>query len=221
MYFSKITLKSTIDRANYAEVVCSNTYKEHQILWKLFNGNPDAKREFIYRYEPQRNTPAYYLVSTQKPVDQNNLWNIQSKHYKPVVTTGQQFSFMLRVNPVKTKNGKRHDVVMYEKYQLNYKNMDRKIRPTTQELVEKTGRKWLAKRAETSGFIFDDNSIQIDSYQPKVSGRKKGKKEIRYSTMDFQGILTISDPEQFTQTLMQGIGKARAFGCGLMLIRRV
>jgi CRISPR system Cascade subunit CasE len=38
--------------------------------------------------------------------------------------------------------------------------------------------------------------------------------------MDFRGILTVTDTEKFTDTLMQGLGKAKAFGCGLMLIRR-
>ncbi len=49
---------------------------------------------------------------------------------------------------------------------------------------------------------------------------EKGNKEIRYNTMDFRGILTVTDSDQFANTLMQGLGKAKAFGCGLMLIRR-
>ncbi len=220
MYFSKITLKPTANRAEYAQTVCNNTYKEHQVLWKLFNDNPDAKRDFIYRYEPQQNTPAYYIVSERKPVDNDYLWDIQSKAYEPVLVSGLQFAFMLRVNPVVTKNGQRHDVVMHEKRRIDYKNMDKNKRPTTQELVEKAGREWLLKRSETGGFSFDDSSVRIDGYQPNTSGRKRGKKEIRYNTMDFRGILTVTDAEKFSNTLMQGLGKAKAFGCGFMLIRR-
>lgn len=221
MYFSKITLKPTANQADYAQMVCSNTYKEHQVLWKLFDDDPKAKRDFIYRYEPQNNTPAYYIVSSRKPVDSSFLWDIQTKDYKPVLNTGQQFAFMLRVNPVITKEGKRHDVVMHEKHRIDYKNMDKNKRPTTQELVEKAGRKWLTKRAEQGGFSFNDSSVRIDGYRPNTSGRKKGKKEIRYNTMDFRGILTVTDTDKFTKTLMQGLGKSKAFGCGLMLIRRV
>ena len=36
------------------------------------------KRDFIYRYETQYNTPAYYIVSKCKPMDKKNLWQIQS-----------------------------------------------------------------------------------------------------------------------------------------------
>lgn len=218
MYFSKITLKPTADKAKYAEAVCRNTYKEHQVLWKLFSDDPEAERDFIYRYEPKSNTPEYYIVSTRKPLDNDYLWDIQSKDYEPVLTTGQQFAFMLRVNPVITKDGKRHDVVMHLKYN---KYQDKETRPSQQFIVEEAGRKWLTTRAETGGFTFDDSSVRIDGYQPNTSGRKKGKKEIRYSTMDFGGILTVTEPEKFTNTLMQGMGKAKAFGCGLMLIRKV
>jgi CRISPR system Cascade subunit CasE len=189
------------------------------MLWKLFDSDPNAKRDFIYRHEPQRNTPAYYIVSKRQPVDNDHLWKIETKDYAPVLTTGQRFAFLLRVNPVITRNGRRHDVVMHEKHEINYKKMDRKTRPSSQEMVEKAGIKWIQSRAEFSGFSLDDTAIRIDGYQPHTSGRKRGSKEIRYSTMDFRGILTITDPEAFKKTIMQGIGKAKAFGCGLMLIR--
>jgi len=41
------------------------------------------------------------------------------------------------------------------------------------------------------------------------------------STVDFQGILTVTDPELFRKALYEGLGKSKAFGCGLMLVRRV
>ncbi len=230
MYFSKITLKTNADRASFANALCSNTYKEHQILWKLFDTDPTAKRDFIYRYEPQRNTPAYYMVSKRKPVDNDHVWKIETKNYAPIITTGQHFAFILRVNPVITKHGKHHDAVMHEKHRMGYKNMEVQLRPSSQEIVETAGLKWLTSRAEHSGFSIKDSAIRIDGYQPHTSGikgggikskgSKRGKKEIRYSTMDYRGVLTVTDPEKFNKTLMQGTGKAKAFGCGLMLIRR-
>jgi CRISPR system Cascade subunit CasE len=220
MFFSRITLNPIANRADYASIACNNTYKEHQVLWELFNNNPDAERDFIYRYEPVRNTPAYYIVSKRKPIDSSGLWNIQVKDYSPVIKEGQCFSFILRVNPVKTKEGKRHDIVMHEKHKMDYKNLNKKERLSQQALVEKVGYEWLASRALQSGFSINDTAVGIDAYQPHTSGRKKGKKEIRYSTMDFQGTLEVVNVEAFEKTLMEGIGKAKAFGCGLLLIRK-
>jgi len=220
MYFSKITLKPTANKADYANTVCNNTYKEHQVLWKLFNDDPNAERDFIYRYEPQNNIAAYYIVSKREPVDQNYLWNIETKDYSPALSIEQRFAFILRVNPVKTKEGKRHDVVMHEKNRINYKSMVKNTRPSTHEIVEKAGLEWLTSRASRCGFSVDDTAIRIDGYQPHISGKQKGKKAIRYSTMDYRGILKVTEVADFKKTLMEGIGKSRAFGCGLMLIRR-
>ncbi|WP_407081634.1 type I-E CRISPR-associated protein Cas6/Cse3/CasE [Methylomonas montana] len=33
--------------------------------------------------------------------------------------------------------------------------------------------------------------------------------------------MQITDPEKFRQALFQGIGRSKAFGCGLLMVRRV
>ena len=42
-----------------------------------------------------------------------------------------------------------------------------------------------------------------------------------FGVMDFSGMLEVKDPARFLTQLAQGFGRARAFGCGLMLIRRI
>ena len=42
-----------------------------------------------------------------------------------------------------------------------------------------------------------------------------------FSTLDFEGLLTVSDPGTFLSSIVRGFGAAKAYGCGLMLIRRV
>ena len=37
--------------------------------------------------------------------------------------------------------------------------------------------------------------------------------------LDFEGVLEVDDVAEFLKKLAAGIGRARAFGCGLMLIR--
>jgi len=39
--------------------------------------------------------------------------------------------------------------------------------------------------------------------------------------MDFAGVLKVEDSGLFAESLITGIGPAKAFGCGLMLIRRL
>ena len=42
-----------------------------------------------------------------------------------------------------------------------------------------------------------------------------------HTSTAIEGKLKIVDPDRFKQALLQGIGSAKAFGCGLMLVRRV
>ena len=43
---------------------------------------------------------------------------------------------------------------------------------------------------------------------------------LRFSTVDLSGELTVLEPEIFANALYDGIGHAKAFGCGLLLVRR-
>lgn len=57
-----------------------------------------------------------------------------------------------------------------------------------------------------------------------LKGRRDEKgncRGISLSTLDFEGELSVTDPGIFLSALFKGIGPAKAFGCGLMLVRRV
>jgi len=43
---------------------------------------------------------------------------------------------------------------------------------------------------------------------------------MRVAVIDFEGFLTVTDPNLFVASLVCGIGRAKAYGCGLMLIAR-
>ena len=58
--------------------------------------------------------------------------------------------------------------------------------------------------------------MQVSAY----SQERTAVKGIRYSTVDFQGLLQITDPQRFKAMLFKGLGPSKAFGCGLMLVRR-
>jgi len=86
---------------------------------------------------------------------------------------------------------------------------------------------WVKKQGERLGFelLVDDDGIsklQNSGYlwhglpaKAKHKGDKSG-----FSAVDFCGELEITDVQKFGQALFQGIGRAKAFGCGLLMIRR-
>ncbi|MGW2426374.1 type I-E CRISPR-associated protein Cas6/Cse3/CasE [Streptomyces sp. NPDC001709] len=63
----------------------------------------------------------------------------------------------------------------------------------------------------------DPAHITTTMLPPLVSTVKKGLKVIR---AEVRGQLTVTDPATFARTLTEGLGKARSYGVGLVLVRK-
>lgn len=224
MFFSRITINAqSADPDELVKLVEGDTYAIHQLLWSFFPDDPEAKRDFLFRREEGNGWPCFYMVSMRQPQTTKNFIQVESKPYQPKLSNGQSLAFSLRVNPVVTKksdDGKRqvrHDVVMNAKRQLAKGKADF----FSGELQYSTGIKWLENRAAKLGFDFAPEQIKVFGYQQHRIKKRQQKKTIRFSALDFKGILTVTDSERFCRTLFSGIGPAKAFGCGLMLVKRV
>ena len=80
---------------------------------------------------------------------------------------------------------------------------------------------WWQARCQKIGVKtpMDADPLQIDAYlQHRIKGKQAGAV---FSSIDISGTLTVDDPELFLNNLRQGIGRAKAFGCGMMMIRRI
>lgn len=222
MLFSKVELRREADRlARAAHAVTQDGYRLHQALWQLFQAPPGAPRDFLYRRIEAVHWPSFYVISHRQPVDTRGVWLIQSKTYAPQLTTGQRLAFALCANPVVTKPGShgkpvRHDVVMNAKQQ---RRDEEGLQVAWGTLIQQVGRDWLEARAERCGFQVDQ--VRIDGYRQHQFRKSRDGQRIRFSTLDFNGLLTVIDVERFCQTLLTGLGPAKSFGCGLLLVRRV
>lgn len=218
MYFSRVTLNRAAEPTRLAAVARADAYRAHQYLWELFPGDPEHKRDFLFRRNDHGAWPEFYLVSARLPEDWDGAWRIQHKAYQPQIAAGERLAFQLRANPVVTRSGeggrKRHDVIMDAKRRL-----DAAQRPPLAALVQSEGFAWLDRRAADHGFALREAEVQVDGYQRHELLRRGGR--VRFSSVDFTGLLTVTDPERFRDALYRGIGPAKGFGCGLLLVRRL
>ncbi len=226
-YFSQVTLSPGSYESNQLlKRIAQNAYVEHQQLWQLFPEAPDKTRDFIFHSEQRQMSRVYHLVSKRKPLENLIPWEVQTKSYDPKIATGQRLTFKLNVNPVVSRKDKagrshRHDVVMDAKQQLKAEGIPQHERPASGEIIQKAGINWLNQRSEKNGFSFQKQEVIVDGYERRKAYKGPGKSPIEYSVLGFSGILTVIDPVLFKEILINGIGPAKAFGCGLMLIRRV
>lgn len=227
-WFSRITPRPGIGYRQLVGLGDLDPYGQHQALWKLFDLPPKEARAgqpvpFLFRAEAQDGLPVFYVLSAQCPQDRHDLWQVDAKPYAPDLRAGDRLSFKLRINPTVARGapgerGRRHDVVMDAKQRLDWKELPAAARPSLAQLAYEAGASWLRDRQERLGVRFDATSLRVDGYR---TWRQRGGKGIALSMLDFEGQLSVADAEAFRGALFAGIGPAKAFGCGLLLVRRV
>jgi len=221
MFMSRVSLRSDANNLKaVARLMAGGGYRIHQALWRLFGDDPDAERSFLYQQQTDSSVPTFLMVSEHPPEDRDGLWRVESKPYRPQLEPGQRLGFSLRVSPIVSRRDtsgrqRRHDVVMDLKRQ--YPNPQE--RPAQPDLVQKASWQWLENRHDRLGFAVEQDSFLAEGYRQHELA-KPGHK-VRFSTVDLQGVLTVTDPERMLAALYGGIGPAKAFGCGLMLVRRL
>lgn len=218
MFISKMVLSQDSPRKNKFWQMFDNEYALHQSVWDLFGDRPDRERDFLYRMETIGKWPVAYAVSERRPVDSHELWDIETKDYDPKVKADTRLGFTLRINPTRKRDGKRHDVVMDAKHKTRLDGAMKDNKKPLAEIVTETCVDWLKERGEKNGF--DILSARADGYRQSRFVKRKGGLPIRYSTVDFTGVLQVRDERIFKDVLFEGLGPEKGFGCGLMLVRR-
>ena len=209
-----------------------NAYRSHQLLWKLFTNNNE--RPFLFRQELEADAsletqrpsglPLFYVLSRTEPEPDPALFNCEVKQFAPKLRTGQKLAFRLRANPVVArrdegrKNSRHHDVLMDAKQSAKAEGIDDK--KEIRQRMDNAAKAWLNnnERSERNGYRLAE-APQIGAYQQHVH-RRKGR-EIRFGSVDYQGTIEVTDPEKFLRTLTEGIGRSRAFGCGMWMVRPI
>ncbi|KRK39919.1 type I-E CRISPR-associated protein Cas6/Cse3/CasE [Loigolactobacillus bifermentans] len=88
-------------------------------------------------------------------------------------------------------------------------------------------RQWLNKKAQKAGFklVWQQPSIdEMDGFVFDVVSRdyptlhRKAGRSVRLSRVVFEGLLQVQDLTAFKATLVEGLGREKAFGMGLMTV---
>ena len=99
-------------------------------------------------------------------------------------------------------------------------------RPAVQDVIHQACLSWFNRRCSQWGIApLAGAQLRTDRYLPNQTFRQSHQKQasspVMLSTVDLLGELEVTDPVRLGESLIKGIGKARSFGCGLLLIRPV
>lgn len=183
---------------------------------------PTGDARILWRLDASDWDQTLYIVSPEKPdlaaLHESSGWEqappriTEYDRFLSALKKGQQWEFRLRANPVKSLpvEGGRGKVIPHV--------------TAAQQLG------WLAKKAPRHGFSIGSDD-DPDGFSAQVTGRtdrrfsRKSKdsgarRTVTIRQAQFDGVLVIEDVETFRSALTKGVGRGKAYGCGLITLKR-
>jgi len=196
-----------------------NQYNLHRAIWNLFPGieresratTEEPRQGFLFRVEQNDpGCPAIVMVqSRREPLKAGEHARvIASKEFNPRPSQGQHLAFILVANPVKT--------IKDETGRLNKKGEIKKCRVPL--IKEKQQVQWLLERLNG---IAKPEAVKVRKLPPIFFYKQKEKRDGKLVPVLFEGLLHVENSEALVKILENGIGPAKGFGCGLMLVKRI
>lgn len=221
MYLTRIALNR---RRRDAANLLGSRHAMHAAVEACFPPKLDgtARDRNLWRLDRNGDQTWLYLVSETRPdptslIEQAGWPDAESTHetaeYARLldkVRDGAVFSFRTNVNPSEAKA---------RPADSNGVRKSGKVTPITGEQNQLA---WFARKAETNGFRIVDGehgttaaivSSGTDSFQ-------RGGQTVKVTSATITGVLQVADAEKFIAALTGGIGRSKAFGCGLLTIAK-
>jgi len=200
----------------------SDNYAWHKMLWDCYPDAPDARRDFLTRIDQLEGAFRLWILARRKPVRPQ--WcppvGFALKEIAASFLSYRYYAFDLRANPTKC-------IVQRDSNGIR-KRQGKRIPLVRQDDL----RAWLIHKGKVrcrdqvtgldvpGGFrIVEDRPLEIS---PMVENhfRKKGQAGY-HGGVQFRGILEVTDPVKFAETYQSGIGSAKGFGFGMLLLAPV
>ena len=197
----------------------------HRLIWSLFSDGADRKRDFLWRFDGQGR---FYALSERPPRTSDLFAPPECKTFEPTLRAGDRLQYLLRANATKDRaavsrmdkearrgRDRRVDVVMDL---LRSAPASEKRSENRGQLAQVAAEAWMAKQGATKGFL--PRLTVAEGYSTLELGRRR-REGATFGILDLIGEIEVTDPEVFLRSLATGFGRAKAWGCGLMMIRRV
>ncbi len=204
MYLSRILLDTSKRRTQLA---LAYPNKFHGVVEEAFL---EKQKRNLWRIDTLRDKTYLLILSVSIPdlskiVEQFGYPSIngETKKYGQLLDRIQKDSvwhFRLVANPthsIKNKD-KRGKVVAY--------------------VSDKEQLKWLNNQAEKKGFMVIPDSVGVMGSNWKIFHKHGRKQKVSILEVIFEGRLKVEDVDTFKNTLLNGIGREKAYGMGLLTI---
>ncbi len=217
IHFSKIELAPEADGSAGALVAyLARTAKSlgdaHHLVWSLF-GDRNGARHFLYRMTGAGVRQPILLYSAEPPVDTTGLWKVETKALRLPEQAGERVAWSIRVNPVISRDGKKHDVITDARHKgpkgERWDDTAQRVMPT-----------WLAPRLAKIGLAVDMATVAVEG-SARHEFQHDRNRPVTVRAVDVRGTATVENPALLAAGILDGIGSAKIYGCGMLLVRRI
>ena len=182
--------------------------------------NPEAG--FLFRIDPGPAGRAVILVQSAVKPDWDYAFQnagfllaapAEVKVYDPGFAVGQRLRFRLAANP--TRRFSRHSRER-DGQPVKKESIGKRVPVPTDQLIDWLA-DWQVRPDESPGFSLHKDSITVQpGYIYVQKGGNDGGQRLR--SVRYDGVLEVTDPDRFYNTLIRGIGSGKAFGFGLLSV---
>lgn len=213
MYLSRLLLNP---RSRQVRRESADPYQLHRTIMQAFTQKRDQSG-VLHRLDVQPDTGAIMLLA-QSLAEPDWTWLAERDYLLPADPFGgldnpavKQFELPLRPDQVLNFRLRANPTI--KKVRRNEKGERRNSNrvPLVHEEKQVT---WLEQQAQAHGFRL----LHLDVSQPRaLTGHKQESgRPITLYTVQFDGRLSVANVDKFQAAVAQGIGPAKAFGCGLL-----
>lgn len=174
----------------------------------------------MYAYTHAREEELQEAIATFGTPDQLRAMpplGIRTKDMPSIWRPGRELGFEIRIRPIVRKNLRKENRAT----ELDAYNLAVRETPEgeTKPMRRETYAKWLEHQLEKQGGATMNPGIALMvSFQKIRSHRGNGNTVLGPETV-MRSIMTIRNPEKFQQMLEHGIGRQRAYGYGMILLK--
>jgi CRISPR system Cascade subunit CasE len=200
----------------------------HRLLWTTMSPEiRDARKgtsTFLWRATDK---DIFYVLGPRPTVDQP-FFHVETRPFAPCFAPGDRLAFDLRANATVSRKGassgtgrsrgKPVDVAIDRMQREENEGTEKTARAVRRFPAAEAGAtEWFRAQGERGGFR--PLCIALDRYSAERLPRRNAR-DGTIGVFDLRGVIEVADPDAFVPKVLTGFGRAKAFGCGLMLLRR-
>jgi len=204
MYLSRIPL-DVLNRKTQIALVSPNKF--HGAIEKSFLEKQDRN---LWRIDTLRGKTYLLILSSARP----DLKYI-AEQFGQGNDCGETKEYETLLNRINEKSVWHFRLVANPTYCVYSKEGRGKV---TAHTVERFQLEWLEKQSVKKGFRIVPNTAKVMESNWKIFKKKDTKQKVHLLEVAYEGRLTVEDVALFKQTLLNGIGREKAYGMGLLTI---